>query len=279
MDLFKSRTLLGYTEQLVHVRDDVQKVEYIGFNRLLMGDWDIPDDFHFHDGSVTVPNREYVLGILHRDVSQRPNHFWRVYQTPGGVRAFLTSDFQVFCAEVHSALMKDLSIDPVYRDIATAQRAWWCRVSPKIGRPGDYVAKPWTTVKGTDGIESLDALLAVKEHDRLCQRKFPFYHRVEVSCPTCRLRNSYFHGPCSFCNRTGRKVLAVGSEELPFLLAIEADQLDDAPRLVYSDWLIDQGRDQDAEVMRQIPSSAIRIIRPSNTAPTVDPTEPAEIPF
>ena len=56
MDLFKNRTLLGYTPHLVHVRDDVQKVEYVAFPRLLMGDWDCPDSFHFHESSVTVPS-------------------------------------------------------------------------------------------------------------------------------------------------------------------------------------------------------------------------------
>ena len=148
MDLFKSRTLLGLTEHLVHVRDDVQKVEYIAFPRLLMGDWDVPDDFHFHEGSVTVPSREYVLGILHRDVRERPDHAWRAYETPGGVRAFLTSHFEEFSADRHHGMMADLSIDPLYREITAEQRAWWCRVSPKVGRPGDYVARSWTTVRG-----------------------------------------------------------------------------------------------------------------------------------
>ena len=80
--------------------------------------------------------------------------------------------------------------------------------------------------------------------------------------------SSYFRGPCDFCNRTGRKVLAVGSEELPFLLAIEADPLDDAPRLIYADWLIEQDRDQDAEAIKQLLSSAIRIIRSRNPEPS-----------
>ena len=163
--------------------------------------------------------------------------------------------------------MSDLSIDPLYREITEQQKVWWCRVSPKIGRQGDFVARPWRTVGGNEGIESLDALLALREHDHLCQREFPFFHRVEVSCPTCRTSGpDYFRGPCDFCNRSGRKVLAVGSEELPFLLAIEADPLDDAPRLIYSDWLIDQDRDQDAEAIRQLPSYAIRIIKPRNPA-------------
>jgi len=43
MDLFKNRTLLWYTESLVHVRDEVQKVEFVAFNKLMMGDWDCPD--------------------------------------------------------------------------------------------------------------------------------------------------------------------------------------------------------------------------------------------
>jgi uncharacterized protein (TIGR02996 family) len=272
MELFRNRTLLGHSEHLVHVRDEVQKVEYVAFPRLLMGDWDCPDTFHFHEGSVTVPSRDYVLGILRRDVRDEPDHVWRVYETPGGVRAFLTSDYRPFDRH-HRGLMLNLSIDPLYREITTQQAAWWCRVSPKVGRPGDYVARPWTTIRGGEGIESLDALLAVREHDRLCRRDFPFYHRVELSCPTCRTPGgSYLRGPCDFCHRTGRKVLAVGPEELPFILAIEAAPLDEAPRLIYSDWLIEQGRDQDADAVRQLPSNAISVFRPRNP-------EPVELPF
>ncbi len=279
MELFRNRTLLGYTEHLVHVRDDVQRVEYVAFPRLLMGDWDCPDDYHFHEGSVTVPDRPYVLGILRRDVRERPGHVWQVYETPGGVRAFLTSHFEGFSAGHHPRLMADLSIDPVYREITAQQGAWWCRVSPKVGRPGDYVARPWATVRGADGVESLDALLALREHDRLCRRAFPFYHRVEVSCPSCRTpEGSYFRGPCDFCNRTGRRVLAVGPEELPFVLAIEADPLDDEPRLIYADWLIDRGRDQDAEAVRQLPSHAVRVVRPRHPEPEPSIAR-AETPF
>jgi uncharacterized protein (TIGR02996 family) len=204
-----------------------------------------------------------------------------VYETPGGVRAFLTSHFEEFGPD-HRRLMDDLSIDPLYRDITQEQRAWWCRVSPKVGRQGDYVARPWTTVQGADGIESLDALLALREHDRLCGRTFPFYHRVELACPTCRvLGSSYFHGPCDFCHRTGRKVLAAGPEELPFLLAIEADPQDEAPRLIYSDWLTEQGRDQDAQAVRRLPSYAIRIVRPEppHATEAEGPTDLAELPF
>jgi hypothetical protein len=116
MSLFKNRTLLGYTEHLVHVRDDTQHVEYVAFNRLLMGDWDTPDPFHFHQGSVTVPSREYVLAILNRDVRDRPDHAWRAYETPGGVRAFLTSHFEPLSPALRR-LMSDLSIDPLYREI------------------------------------------------------------------------------------------------------------------------------------------------------------------
>jgi uncharacterized protein (TIGR02996 family) len=278
MTLFRNRTLLGYTDQLVHVRDDVQRVEYLAFPRLLMGDWDTPDDFHFHESSVTVPSREYVLGILRRDVAERPDHAWRAYETPGGVRAFLTSEFEEFSPR-HARLMADLFIDPLYRQITEEQRAWWCRVSPKVGRPGDFVARPWTTVRGADAVESLDALLALREHDRLCRRSFPFYHRVEVACPTCRVPGpEYFRGPCDFCNRTGRKVLAVGGDELPFLLAIEDRPDDDAPRLIYADWLIEQGRDRDAEAVKAIPSHAIQIIRPRSPEP-VSEADLAELPF
>jgi uncharacterized protein (TIGR02996 family) len=135
------------------------------------------------------------------------------------------------------------------------------------------VARPWTAVKGADAVESLDALLALREHDRLCQRTFPFYHRVELACPTCRIAgHDYARGPCDFCHRTGRKVLAVGPEELPFVLAVEADPLDDSPRLIWSDWLIDHGRDQDAEAVRQLPSHAVHIVRPPEPSAS-------EIPF
>jgi uncharacterized protein (TIGR02996 family) len=138
------------------------------------------------------------------------------------------------------------------------------------------VARAWRTIRGEDAIESLDALLALREHDQLCERSFPFFHRVEIACPSCLPGPDYLRGPCHFCNRSGRKVLAVGEEELPLLLAIEAEPDDEAPRLIYSDWLEEQGRDQEAEAMKQLSSHAIQIIRPS--CPVSD-TDPTELPF
>jgi uncharacterized protein (TIGR02996 family) len=69
-----------------------------------------------------------------------------------------------------------------------------------------------------------------------------------------------------------------GADELPFLLAIEGRPDDDAPRLIYSDWLIEQGRDRDAEAVKAIPSHAIQIIRPRSPEPVSD-SDLAELPF
>jgi uncharacterized protein (TIGR02996 family) len=232
-----------------HTRDAVTGVEYLCFEKLLMGDWDMPHAAH-PEGCATVPNPEYALGILRRDVWERPDHVWRVYRTPAGVRAFLTSSLQVYQTRYAGRLMQDLWVDPYYRQATHKQGEWWCRVSPKPGRQGDFTAAYWQTVRGSRGKELPAAREMLQVHDELCRRVLPFRHVVRVTCHLCP-ENEYGRKlrACGYCGGKGHRYVYLPQSEIQFFRAIEADRQDDAPRLIFSDRLTELGEDDAAVEM------------------------------
>ena len=154
-----------YGRNLYHRRD--RGVKYVGFADVLMLDWDIPAEGHVSQNCVTITCREEALAVLEAFCAKYPGKFrFRVYETPGGVRAFLLSGH----VPAHHAAgwQRVLRCDPLYTEMCYLRGACWCRVSPKVGRTGDYVARPWKNV-GTGPVNPSVCRL-VNWHDKLCSR-------------------------------------------------------------------------------------------------------------
>lgn len=241
-----------------------QGVEYIRFDRLLMCDWDMPHPSHpcTPKGScVTIPHQQYVVGILNRDVCRHKDHVWQLYRTPAGCRAFLVSQHRAM-AHGALALMENLSCDPIYRQLAAKQDAWWCRVSPKVGRRDDYVARYWMTVRGVRGREDDDALRQLDIHDRLCDRLFEQRHLVLMRCRLCRLEEDVLGDGyvclrrdmgCGLCHGKGHTYVDVGAASGDFLRALKANRTEPADMVEWSDLLLDTGvPEQVAENVRRL---------------------------
>ena len=88
---------------------------------------------------------------------------WRVYITPGGVRAFCISK------AYHPEEMPKLKADPLYIELCKKTSIYWARVCPKAERiEYDWVAHYWETIGDKPVNEELVTLLDVY-HDGLIE--------------------------------------------------------------------------------------------------------------
>lgn len=169
MMMLRGREVLDYDEGYTYCRDRDMGIDFLAYTSLLMCDWDLPNPGHKSERCLTITHRDEAIEQLASVCALQPDLTWRVYDTPGGVRAFLTSHLTRVNA-VALGIMRLLNCDPVYTMLTRRERRWWCRVSPKPDREGDYVAQYREMVKGVEGIELLDALLLLTKHDRLVRR-------------------------------------------------------------------------------------------------------------
>lgn len=139
-------------------------MKIISFRHVVMLDWDVPNEGHVMEGCVTIRRKEEAIVILQQYCMEDKKMLFRVYETPGGVRAFLVSRMSE-SVRLDEPLMRRLSCDPLYTRLCASRGEWACRVSPKVGRKGDYVARYWTTIG--DGKEDEGAMELVKYHDEL----------------------------------------------------------------------------------------------------------------
>lgn len=144
-------------------------VRYITFAHVMMLDWDVPDEGHKTEECITIKDRGEALTILEEFCKENRAWKFKVYETPGGVRAFCTS----MCIKEGIGTMKEtmdwLKCDPLYTRFCLQRREWACRVSPKVGRANDYVARYWKEVG--EGSEDRDAVELVAYHDSLIQTR------------------------------------------------------------------------------------------------------------
>lgn len=139
-----------------------QGFQVIWFDDLEMFDWD------FKDG-VTL---EEVLSRL--EVRARQTFYaYRVYLTPGGIRAFRVGGQYTPEAFLPGWVVeaKQLGCDPAYVEITRFKQAWACRVGPKPGRGGDYVAAYWATIGEPE--YTPEVLARIKQHDELIEKNRP----------------------------------------------------------------------------------------------------------
>jgi len=120
---------------------DDNNLKIMRLKDLMMVDWDPILPGQSWDEGHTVNDIQEVLMILELDVYKYKSHLWRVYETPsGGVHAFLVSHklppTKAACQFAYS-----LKGDKRYIDIAWERQCWDVRISPKLFRPHDFVAK------------------------------------------------------------------------------------------------------------------------------------------
>jgi hypothetical protein len=115
-------------------------IEIVGSKQVAMQDWDWPDDGHIAKNAITVNNLGDVYESMNRFTTDNPDELWRMYVTPGGVRAFdMASQRPAYKA---FDLQGQLNSDPLYAQLTDNTGFWGARISPKMGREGDFVALP-----------------------------------------------------------------------------------------------------------------------------------------
>jgi hypothetical protein len=136
--------------------EQVQDLEVVGFRHIACLDWDWPNEGHKAKACVTIETFDDVLNVLHKQ-----DDTWRVYITPGGVRAWCVS------RAYHPSVMPKLGADPLYIDMCKRAESYWARVAPKIERSYDWVAEYVTTVGKDVKPEFLDPV--VYYHDKVIE--------------------------------------------------------------------------------------------------------------
>jgi hypothetical protein len=119
--------------------DEYFQYEVYGTTTLLCADWDWPDIGH-RSNCMTIDNISQVRSIL-----MGVGGTWRMYATPGGVRAFLISErVAIKDLQEGKAFFKfeDLNADPLYWRFCQSCKQYRFRVVPKATRKDyDWVAE------------------------------------------------------------------------------------------------------------------------------------------
>jgi hypothetical protein len=129
-------------------RREERGMTFLNHRSVLMVDWDLPSPDH-PEQCATIKTRQEAVERLEAWFRDNPVDSWDVYDTPGGVRAFLLSRWVPAGSEEMRRVHKALGGDPVYSQRCGERGYYGVRVSPKPGRKGDYVARRVRTVWGT----------------------------------------------------------------------------------------------------------------------------------
>lgn len=116
-------------------------VEYMQFGNIPMQDWDFPDAIH-PNAAVTVRHLGDAYASLVKRTTDNANERWRMYLTPGGIRAWNLTD-QVTPTQQNTAreYRDSMNSDPLYAMFSERENVWSSRISAK-NRPDDFVAYP-----------------------------------------------------------------------------------------------------------------------------------------
>ena len=119
-------------------------VKFMKLNNLVMLNWD-PSPTGQQDGvHYTISSTDDVEEIMVDRMKEHTDEFWVTYLTPsGGVHAFLLSHSML---PIEAApMMEDMQCDKLYIKMNLKGNYFGVRISPKLGRKGDYVASYWKT--------------------------------------------------------------------------------------------------------------------------------------
>lgn len=137
----------------------------VQWSKLAMFDWDIAAEGE--EASYKKLHVEEIPELKHRLKMMVAKGFGvRLYRTPGGYRAFLTSTTPTLYDWLRLAHWLHVDLFYMGYRVRYASHGWACRVSPKPNREGDYVAR----LIGQYGPISEELLPFVEQHDQLIGR-------------------------------------------------------------------------------------------------------------
>jgi hypothetical protein len=146
-----------------------------------MLDWDVPNEGHLTKDAITLNSRYEAVNLLQKLCQQNASWRWRVYKTPGGVRAFCMSHQwdinKPTEAAVARMLMEHLKCDPCYTHFTfTKNEGWAARVSKKPARQGDYIAQYLFDIGEGEALSTNTTNIVI--HDALVAKYATVKHRA-----------------------------------------------------------------------------------------------------
>ena len=158
--------------------------EFIGFKDTPMMDWDVAGPYHA-DRNATIRHLGDVEDNIQNYLQQNPEATLRLYQSPGGYRAFDLTTRQ--SPIQYNQSFELLNVDPDYRIISQQRpdqikyegpialndtERFNVRINPKVGRV-DWVAQPIAELRGAKAIVDPTSIRRVREyHDNPIKQNF-----------------------------------------------------------------------------------------------------------
>jgi len=158
--------------------------EFIGFKDTPMMDWDVAGPYHA-ERNATIRHLGDVEERIQNYLTQRPDATIKLYQSPGGYRAFDLTTRQ--SPIQYNSSFDLLDVDPDYRMISQQKpdvlkyegtipvndtELFNARINPKLNRV-DWVAQPIALIKGTQSIIDPESRRRVSVyHDEPIEKNF-----------------------------------------------------------------------------------------------------------
>jgi len=158
--------------------------EFIGFKDTPMMDWDVAGPYHANR-NATIRHLGDVEERIQNYLKQRPDATIKLYQSPGGYRAFDLTTRQ--SPLEYDASFNLLDVDPDYRIISQQKpnvlnyegvipvndtERFNARINPKLNRV-DWVAQPIALIKGTQSVVDPESRRRVRMyHDEPIENNF-----------------------------------------------------------------------------------------------------------
>jgi hypothetical protein len=158
--------------------------EFIGFKDTPMMDWDVAGPYHA-EKNATIRHLGDVEDRIQNYLSQNPETTLRLYQSPGGYRAFDLTNRQ--SPIEYNPSFELLDVDPDYRVISQQKpdvlkyqgsiavndtERFNSRINPKVGRV-DWVAQPIAEIAGANATVDPTSIRRVQQyHDEPIQQNF-----------------------------------------------------------------------------------------------------------
>jgi hypothetical protein len=158
--------------------------EFIGFKDTPMMDWDVAGPYHA-ERNATIRHLGDVEERIQNYLTQRPDATIKLYQSPGGYRAFDLTTRQ--SPIQYNSSFDLLDVDPDYRMISQQKpdvlkyegtipvndtERFNARINPKLNRV-DWVAQPIALIKGTQSIIDPESRRRVSVyHDEPIEKNF-----------------------------------------------------------------------------------------------------------
>ncbi len=158
--------------------------EFVGFKDTPMMDWDVAGPYHA-ERNATIRHLGDVEERIQNYLAQNPQSTLRLYQSPGGYRAF---DLTTRATPTqYNPSFELLDVDPDYRIISQQKpdvlkyegsipvndtERFNMRINPKVGRV-DWVAQPIAQIAGPNAIVDPTSMRRVRQyHDEPIRQNF-----------------------------------------------------------------------------------------------------------